>query len=88
MTKNDTPAHLQFAGIEPRAHSLVAPVEGTPSDLFVLEHRRDGESLHVFLTIANPDGTSKPVTVSVAIPAALVRGLLDRVPEAAPASGT
>ncbi len=41
-----------------------------------------GETLVMLLTEAAEDGMSKPVRVSVAFSAALVRDLLDRVPEA------
>lgn len=88
MTNDKTAAHLWFAGKPATAHSLTAPVEpsqlaeGTASGAFVLEYRRDGETLSMFLTEADSDGMSKPVTVSVAFPVALVRDLLDRVPEA------
>lgn len=89
MTNSPIPAaHLWFAGKPATAHSLIALVEpsqraeGTASGAFVLEHRRDSETLVILLTEADGDGMSMAVSVSVAFPAALVRDLLDRVPEA------
>ncbi|KQO70355.1 hypothetical protein [Methylobacterium sp. Leaf88] len=87
MTTDRTP-HLWFAGPEPRAHSLVAPIATEAArgaagyGEFVLEHRKDGDSLVMLLTVEGEDDVKRPVIVSVAIPAAMVRDLLNRVPEA------
>lgn len=87
MTTDRTP-HLFFAGPVPCAHSLVAPIAtdaargATGYGEFVLEHRKDGDSLVMLLTVEGEDDAKRPIPVSVAIPAALVRDLLDRVPEA------
>jgi hypothetical protein len=87
MTTDRKP-HLFFAGPELRAYSLVAPIatdaaRGTAGyGEFVLEHRKDGDSLVLLLTVEGEDDAKRPVTVSVAIPAAMVRDLLNRVPEA------
>ena len=88
MSNDKNTAHLWFAGKPATAHSLIAPVEpsqlaeGTASGAFVLEYRRDSENLVMLLTQGGSDGLSKPVMVSVSFPVALVRDLLDRVPEA------
>ncbi|TXN20787.1 hypothetical protein [Methylobacterium sp. WL9] len=92
MTNDRTP-HLWFAGTEPRAHSLIVPIttnadRGAPGyGEFALEHRREGDTLVMLLTREGAGGTTEPVTVSVAIPAGLVRGLLDRVAEPAERDG-
>lgn len=86
---NDRTSHLWFAGTEPRAHSLIVPIataaeRGAPGyGEFALEHRREGDTLVMLLTREGAGGTTEPVTVSVAIPAGLVRDLLDRVTEPA-----
>ena len=87
MTTDRTP-HLWFAGPEKRAHTLVAPIAthavrgATGYGEFMLEHRKDGDSLVILLTVEGEDDAKRPVTVSVAIPAAMVRDLLNRIPEA------
>lgn len=87
MTTDRKP-HLFFAGPEPRAHSLVAPIATDAArgaigyGEFVMEHRKDGDSLVLLLTVEGEDDAKRPVTVSVAIPAAMVQDLLNRVPEA------
>lgn len=87
MITDKTP-RLWFAGPENRAHGLIAPI-GTDATRgaagygeFVLEHRNDGDSLVMLLTFEDEDDAKQPVPVSVAIPAAMVRDLLNRIPEA------
>ena len=93
MTNDRTP-HLWFAGLEPRAYSLIAPIDSTAErgaaghGGFVLEHQRDRDTLVMFLTVENAGNAPEPVRVSVPIPGNLVRALLDKVPEASARSGS
>ena len=85
---NDRKPELWFAGIEPRAYSLIAPIDSATErgiaghGEFVLERQRDRDTLVILLTVESGSDTAEPVRVSVPIPADLVRALLDKVPEA------
>ena len=84
---NSRNAHLWFAGTEPRAVSLIAPIDTTAArgsaghGEFVMEHRKGGDSLVILLTLETEEGAGRFAPVSVAIPAALVRDLINQTAE-------